>query len=73
LPNFRPFWGAGLAEYHAEHLFYNELMLQYRARRNIFLQLLSQFYHAYLPFGWIFPTLKEYIKKPPIHMNRRLR
>jgi len=59
MPNFRPFWGAAPAEYGAENLFYNELMFQYRAGRNLFFQLKSQFYHPYLPFGWIFPSMKD--------------
>jgi len=61
MPNFRPFWGAELREYHSEHLFSSELLFQYRIGRQIYLQALGQFYHAYLPFGWIFPAMKESI------------
>jgi len=61
MPNFHPFWGAELREYHSEHLFSSELIFQYRIGRQLYLQALGQFYHAYLPFGWIFPAMKESI------------
>jgi NTE family protein len=61
MPNFNPFWGAELQEYHSEHLFSGEIMLQYEVGRQIYLQALGQFYHAYLPFGWIIPGMKESI------------
>lgn len=59
MPNFNPFWGAELNEYRSEYLFFTELMLQYKIGRHIYLQALTQFYHAYLPFGWIFPAMKD--------------
>ncbi len=59
MPNFNPFWGAELNKYQSEHLFYTELMLQYKIGRHIYLQALGQFYHAYYPFGWIFPAMKD--------------
>ena len=61
MPNFNPFWGAELREYHSEHLFSTEVILQYKAGRQIYIQALGQFYHAYLPFGWIIPAMKESI------------
>jgi len=61
MPNFHPFWGAELSQYSSEHLFSSELMLQYLIGRHIYLQARGQFYHAYLPFGWIFPAMKESI------------
>jgi NTE family protein len=61
IPNFHSFWGAELSQYNSEHLFSSELMLQYKIGRQIYLQVLGQFYHAYLPFGWIFPAMKESI------------
>jgi len=59
MPNFNPFWGAELSKYHSEHLFFTGLMLQYKIGRQIYLQALGQFYHAYYPFGWIFPAMKD--------------
>jgi NTE family protein len=59
MPNFNPFWGAELSKYRSEHLFFTELMLQYKIGSKIYLQALGQFYHAYYPFGWIFPTMKD--------------
>ena len=61
MPNYNPFWGAELQEYHSEHLFSGELILQYKIGRQIYIQALGQFYHAYLPFGWIIPAMKESI------------
>ena len=61
MPNFHPFWGSELQEYHSEHLFSTELTLQYRIGRQIYLQGLCQFYHAYYPFGWIIPAMKNSI------------
>jgi len=61
LPNYNPFWGAELQEFHSEHLFSGELVFQYKLGRQIYLQALGQFYHAYLPFGWIIPAMKESI------------
>ena len=61
MPNFHPFWGSELREYHSEHLFSGEVMLQYKIGKQIYLQALGQFYHAYYPFGWIFPAMKESI------------
>ncbi|MGW8315898.1 MAG: patatin-like phospholipase family protein [Bacteroidales bacterium] len=61
MPNFNPFWGAELQEYHSEHLFSGELIFQYKVGRQIYIQALGQFYHAYLPFGWIIPAMKESI------------
>jgi NTE family protein len=61
MPNFNPFWGAELQEYHSEHLFAGEVTFQYKFGRQIYLQALGQFYHAYLPIGWIIPGMKESI------------
>jgi len=61
MPNFHPFWGSELREYHSEHLFSSEVMVQYRIGRQLYLQALGQFYHAYYPFGLIFPAMKESI------------
>jgi hypothetical protein len=59
MPNFNPFWGAELMKYHSEHLFAGELTFQFKIGRQIYLQALGQFYHAYLPIGWIIPAMKE--------------
>ncbi len=59
MPNSNPFWGAELSKYRSEHLFFTELMLQYKIGRQIYLQALGQFYHAYYPFGLIFPAMKD--------------
>lgn len=61
MPNFHPFWGSELGEHHSEHLFASQLILQYKIGRHIYLQALGQFYHAYYPFGWLFPAMKESI------------
>jgi NTE family protein len=61
MPNYNPFWGASLQEYHSEHLFTGEVIFQYQIGRQLYLQALGQFYHAYLPFGWIIPGMKESI------------
>jgi NTE family protein len=61
MPNFHPFWGSELREYHSEHMFFSELMLQYKVGKQVYFQALGQFYHAYYPFGWIFPAMKESI------------
>jgi hypothetical protein len=61
MPNLNPFWGAELQEHHSEHLFSGALIFQYKLGRQIYLQALSQFYHAYLPFGWLIPAMKESI------------
>ena len=61
MSNFNPFWGAELQQYYSEHMFAGELILQYEVARQIYLQALGQFYHAYLPFGWIIPAMKESI------------
>ena len=61
MPNFYPFWGAELQKYHSEHLFAGELTFQYRIGRQVYLQAVGQFYHAYLPFGWLIPAMKESI------------
>jgi NTE family protein len=61
MPNFNPFWGAELQEHHSEHLFSGALTFQYKLGRQIYLQARSQFYHAYLPFGWLLPGMKESI------------
>lgn len=61
MPNFNPFWGAELQEFHSEHLFSGEMAIQYKAGRQLYIRALGQFYHAYLPFGWIIPAMKESI------------
>ena len=61
MPNFHPFWGSELREYHSEHLFSSEVMLQYKFGKQLYFQMLGQFYHAYYPFGWLFPAMKESI------------
>ena len=61
MPNFYPFWGSELQGYHSEHLFSSELTFQYRIGRQVYLQALCQFYHAYYPFGWIFQGMKHSI------------
>ena len=35
------------------------LMIQYKIGKQLYLQALGQIYHAYYPFGWIFPAMKE--------------
>ena len=59
MSNFNPFWGAELQQYYSEHMFAGQVILQYQPGRQIYLQALGQFYHAYLPFGWIIPAMKE--------------
>ena len=61
MSNFYPFWGAELQKYHSEHLFAGELIFQYQMGRHLYLQALTQLYHAYLPFGWIIPEMKNSI------------
>lgn len=59
MSNFNPFWGAELWQYYSEHLFAGEVIFQYQIAKQVYLQALGQFYHAYLPFGWIIPAMKE--------------
>jgi hypothetical protein len=61
MPNYNPFWGAELQQYHSEHLFAGELIFQYKMGRQLYLQALGQFYHAYLPFGLLIPAMEESI------------
>lgn len=61
MSNFNPFWGAELWQYYSEHLFAGEVIFQYQITKQVYLQALGQFYHAYLPFGWIIPAMKESI------------
>jgi NTE family protein len=61
MSNFYPFWGAALQEYHSEHLFAGEMSLQHQIASKVYLRMIGQFYHAYLPFGWLFPGMKESI------------
>jgi len=57
-PNTRPFWGAEQLRYYAENLFYNEFSFQYEFKRNMFLQLVTQYYQAN-PLGFLFTSVKE--------------
>jgi NTE family protein len=57
-PNDMPFWGAQPLRYYAENVFFNELMFQLEFKRNLFFQVLSQYYLAN-PMGFIFSTVKE--------------
>lgn len=59
MPNFQPFLGAGPLQYYSENIFYNELILRYEFLRNLFVDVKSQFYHAYYPMAFLFPDLKE--------------
>jgi NTE family protein len=57
-PNNKPFWGAQPLRYYAENVFYNELMVQYEFKHNMFIQVLSQYYLAN-PLGFLFSSVKD--------------
>ncbi len=57
-PNIMPFWGADPLTYYSENLFYNELMVQFEPKRNLYLQLVSQYFYAN-PFGSVLPSVKD--------------
>jgi NTE family protein len=57
-PNFMPFWGAEPMTYFAENLFYNELMVQFEPKRNLYLQIVSQYFYAN-PFESIISSIKD--------------
>ncbi len=57
-PNFMPFWGAEPMTYFAENLFYNELLIQFEPKRNLYLQLVSQYFYAN-PLGSVIPSVKD--------------
>lgn len=58
-PNIIPFWGARNIRYYSENLFFNELMFQYEFKRNFYFQLVTQYFHAYFPLGYLIEDLKD--------------
>lgn len=57
-PNIRPFWGVQQLRYFAQNLFYNEFSFQYEFKKNMFFQLVTQYYHAN-PFGSLISGIND--------------
>jgi len=59
LTNSVAFWGGKPTEYYADHLFYNQLLLQFNLSTNIHLQMVSQYINAKYPMKWFYDDLSD--------------
>ncbi len=53
------FWAGKPTEFYADHLFLNQMMLQFNPGREFYLQLVSQYFNAKYPMKWAYPDLSD--------------
>jgi NTE family protein len=59
MANGMAFWAGEPTEYYADHLFFNQMMMQFNPISNVYIQLVSQYINAEYPMKWIYSELSE--------------
>lgn len=59
LKNSLPFWGADQLAFLTDHIFYNEILLQYQPVKDVYLEVTSQYMNSLYPMKWIYGDIDE--------------